>query len=343
MIIGEEDSLPGHLLHQVSGAFRAGYDRLVVANDGTNQILIYDLAGSLVAEVGGTGAGPGEFLSASAVFPLGSDSLVVWDPATVRMSIWSTTGEFGRTVPLDVGFAPQLEGYLGGTKYVFSLPHRIRSSTRVPWDVYSDSLELVILDLGRLGQHSLGVFPHRKMVAADAGDFGGGRMAVPLPDGAVTVVTAAKDQVFVGLPDVGRIIVFDSTGRAIREIKVPLKSYARGSDAVERSIILALDRVERKRRPAIRRYLERFPQPERYPIFDQMRVDSAGSVWVREFSASPDKLARWAVVDQEGTLMREVLLPGTIHTWQIGSDWALAHLRGEYDQEMVALFGFSAE
>ena len=60
-----------------------------VAIDANSFVLrVRDSIGRVVAQAGGAGRGPGEFLSFSALFPVGGDSVAVWDPQIRRLTVF---------------------------------------------------------------------------------------------------------------------------------------------------------------------------------------------------------------------------------------------------------------
>lgn len=65
-----------------------GRGRTVALDASSLQLRTRDSVGRVVAQAGGAGRGPGEFLSVSALFPLGGDSIAVWDPQVRRLTIF---------------------------------------------------------------------------------------------------------------------------------------------------------------------------------------------------------------------------------------------------------------
>ena len=64
-------------LYQVGDATRLAGGRIVVANGGSNQLLVFDEAGNYLAAWAGQGDGPGEFRSLASVHRWAGDSLYV--------------------------------------------------------------------------------------------------------------------------------------------------------------------------------------------------------------------------------------------------------------------------
>jgi hypothetical protein len=62
--------------------------RTVVVDANSFLLRTHDSIGGVVAQAGGVGRGPGEFLSVSALFPVGGDSVAVWDPQIRRLTVF---------------------------------------------------------------------------------------------------------------------------------------------------------------------------------------------------------------------------------------------------------------
>jgi hypothetical protein len=75
-------------LTRISDARLLPDGRLIVANSGANQLLVFDPSGTLIRRVGRRGQGPGDFADALFLFLGTGDSLVVADAANLRWSVW---------------------------------------------------------------------------------------------------------------------------------------------------------------------------------------------------------------------------------------------------------------
>ena len=338
VVIGRDTVQAGHVLHGVTGAVRPSMDTMVIANEGTRQLRLYNQEGVLIGERGGAGSGPEEFLSMQTLLPFGTDSLVVWDPLNSRLSIWSTAGSFGRTVRLAIGATAALEGHVTGRRSVLTLQSSAPSPGLPAWQTYTDSLEVVVLDLDRLEQTQLGEFPASRKVIGDASGLGGpSGIRVPLPDGPKLAVATHEDRVYIGFPDGSPIRIFSGTGAAVGEITLPFGPRPRPDAATEAAIEEQMSAAGHFDRADYRRYLERFPQPEWYPAFDLFLVGPGGDLWFRHYPGYGEEMAEWTVVDSAGYVVNNHELPVRFTPVQIGPDWILGKWKGADDVEMVAL------
>lgn len=65
-----------------------GRGRTVDIDANSFVLRVRDSIGGVVAQSGGVGRGPGEFLSVSALIPIGGDSVAVWDPQIRRLTVF---------------------------------------------------------------------------------------------------------------------------------------------------------------------------------------------------------------------------------------------------------------
>ena len=74
--IGTMEATAAYQLYRVADATRLADGRVVVANGGSNELLVFDANGGYLDAWGGQGEGPGEFTSLSLVAPWPGDSLI---------------------------------------------------------------------------------------------------------------------------------------------------------------------------------------------------------------------------------------------------------------------------
>ena len=101
LTIGEFDGPEEYLLYRARGARRLSNGNILIANGGTNELRFYDPNGIHLQSVGREGDGPGEFRRMREPWPLGSDSIAIWDSRSARLSVFDVDGEFGRSFRLD--------------------------------------------------------------------------------------------------------------------------------------------------------------------------------------------------------------------------------------------------
>ena len=158
-------------LHHVGDALRLPDGRIVVANAGSHQLLVFDEAGSYLEAWGRRGEGPGDFrnlrgsdgLSPSAFWiePWPGDSLAVCSgigqDLTNVVSVWDTRGRHGRTLNLTRTNRSSCRDVLAGGAILAS--RRVGSPTALPEKgINRSQQDFFILagdgsPLGALGRH----------------------------------------------------------------------------------------------------------------------------------------------------------------------------------------------
>jgi hypothetical protein len=100
--------------------------------------------------------------------------------------------------------------------------------------------------------------------------------------------------------------------------------------------------------------------PATTPVFAELRYDAPGNLWVRHYDfadaarryvegpaqwgatvsatrePAPDR--RWTVLDPEGALLGDVLIPARFDVHEIGPDWMLGVWRDELDVQHVRIY-----
>lgn len=94
--IGRTDHDP---LHDVVGAFLMG-EQLLVAENGSSQIKVFNLDGRLHRSIGGAGEGPGEFVDLTWIQAGVDNSVLAYDAVLGRVTRFAADGELLETVTL---------------------------------------------------------------------------------------------------------------------------------------------------------------------------------------------------------------------------------------------------
>lgn len=92
--IGVVEGEEPYQLHRVGGAVRLSDGRIVVANAGSRELRVFGGGGDFLGSMGGDGEGPGEFRAPSRVRKLSGDTIMVWDQALQRISLFDARGRF---------------------------------------------------------------------------------------------------------------------------------------------------------------------------------------------------------------------------------------------------------
>ena len=98
--IGAADADSVYELHRVRGVARMSDGRIVVLDAGSSEIRIFDARGRFLQKAGRQGSGPGELRRPWAMY-LRSDTIIIIDPGTSRLSLHAPDGQFIATRPYD--------------------------------------------------------------------------------------------------------------------------------------------------------------------------------------------------------------------------------------------------
>ena len=344
--MGEAD----YQLYEVGDATRLADGRIVVANGGSNQLLVFDAAGQYLAAWAGQGDGPGEFRSLTTVRRWPGDSLIAADSEQGRASVFDLEGNHGRTITL--------KGSPGGFfKSISSDPteHRLMG-------VLPDGT-ILTRDVGGYMTEGLWRWDHTYgLTGADGsankslGDYPGPetysesvhveeeRMVyvMPLrhPFGKTTFTAVWDDLVAIGRNETYEIRTFTSDGSPSHIVR---RDHAPGTPTQEQ-----LDAHFRERfanRPGEERtprleVAANVPMVETFPAFSALRGDASGYLWVAEFKL-PDEdrdFTLWTVFDRKGRALGFVETPSGLTVYEIGEDYILGRRTGDMDVEFVELW-----
>ena len=95
--IGELEGLPEVTFGRVSSVCLAPDGSIQVFDDGSTIIRRYDREGTYLGDVGRAGGGPGEYFSSLGLKPH-PEGCALWDPRNARISLYSWSGVFVRSV-----------------------------------------------------------------------------------------------------------------------------------------------------------------------------------------------------------------------------------------------------
>ena len=353
LAIGTDEADGGPRLYQVQAATRLPNGRVVVANGGSHELLVFDEAGAFVAAWAGQGEGPGEFTELSGLARLAGDSLIATDAMLGRVSVFDSRGNHGRTTRMEGEPGPFMRMLgTGPVPYVMIgvLPNGTlftRSSdgyeTSGFWR-WTHAYALVGADGS--GRISLGEYPGPETYS-DSYTNEAERMVYVLPVrhpfGKTTAYTVWGDLVAFGRNETYEIRAFADDGSLVRIVR---RQYASGSPTQEqldehfRELIAGLPE---ERRASRREVVANVPMVETFPAYSEIKSDALGHLWVAEFRL-PDEdydFTLWTVFDQEGHALGFVETPPGLAIYEIGADYVLGKRTGDLDVESMEVWGLS--
>ncbi len=342
MSIGSVGGDERYELDQVTGAIGFPDGRIVIANGGRMELLIYDRDGSFHRRVGGRGEGPGEFQSLEWLSRFGPDSILALDVRGQRVSYFDVDGNFARSVRLEpnaqlpfprpVAFFS--DGSFLGTKGTFSLggeppAGRVVRDLEPLFHISSDGRNATIL----------GYFPGQEWAIVPTGP--GGRLERrSRPFGRETAFAAARDRFYVADNESFEVRIFSANGELLQVVRkqAPLFPLELPDiKAYEDSVLSAVETSARRQMRTLFANLP--PAPPTYPAFEpKIQIDSDLNLWIKESRRPGGPNASWSVFSESGDLLGMVQMPSGVEVLDIGADYLLGLVRDELDVEYVQSF-----
>ena len=356
--IGSRDATDAFQFHRVGDATRLADGRIVVANGGSNELLVFDADGTHLGAWAGEGDGPGEFWDLSTVRPWPGDSLIAGDDLQGRASIFGLSGAHGRTMTLRGPPDPTTRevaaaGQAADAGPVDVEPHVILRVlpdgtllTRTPrgytqgFHRWESSYALMGTDGST--RASLGNYLGTETFSAFYEQADGNFAVIPLwhPFGKTTVTTAWGGLAAIGDTETYEIKAYRSDGSLARivrrdhETRIPTQAE---QDEAFRNRFAGLSEEDREPRMEVATTV---PLVESFPAYSGLRGDALGHLWVAGFKL-PEAAYEgtlWTVFDAEGRALGFVATPGGLSIFEIGEDYILGSTTDEMDVEYVQLW-----
>lgn len=342
-------------LYEVGDATRLADGRIVVANGGSNQVLVFDNAGRYLSAWAGPGEGPGEFRSLALVESWTADSLIAADSDQGRVSVFDLEGSHGRTTTLmgePGGPFGSISPGLKEHRMMGLLPHGA-ILTRDPGGAFTEGLwrwdhVYGLANTDGTPVVSLGEYPGPE-IYSESVEVPEERMIyiTPLrhPFGKTTFTAVWGDLVALGRNETYEIKAFASDGSLARIVR---REHVIGSptqtqlDAAVRAYLADLSDEDRNRRLGV---AANVPMVETFPAYSGIEGDASGHLWVREFEFPGDESENpvWTVFDPEGRALGFVEMPPGLTIYEIGADYILGKRTDELDIEYVELWELSRQ
>ena len=330
LIIGRVDGPEEYLLHRVMSAIRLDDGRIVLSNNGSQELLFFDRDGQFLSASGKSGEGPGEFRNIGLLHRMGEDSLAVIDFGLFRISVFDEGGKFARSFRVAEG-SPELP-----------FPDGVFADGTLLTSVHeSDAPDYQELGWFR-GQNEYRRYDREgKQVASLARLPGEEYYRGTHPDG--TGFTYSPNHAVRPWAAAGADTWFYGSGDCFQ---IEERSTSGG--------LLRIFRLERNRRPVPEEMAEArinaqqggsgsssplrsLSIPEFLPAHEWILVDRVGNVWMSEYVVLDEK-PRWQVFDRDGRWLGQVDMPGGGRVTDIGDDYVLGVWRDDMDVETVRLY-----
>ncbi len=360
--IGTAEGTDDFQLHRVDDALKLNDGRIVVANGGSHQLLVFDAAGNYLTAWGQRGEGPGDFGGSRSDDGLSAglfwmdrwpgDSLAVCHggpPVGPKhfVSVLDTRGRHGRRLNLARDeVVPICRDPVPGGAILAS--RSLGPSPPLPKEdpekgLYRQEVELFIVAGDGSSQVSLG--PHSGAETFwhwEEAIWDGTAFTIMQPPFQKSLVWAAWGQLVVVAPteryELRAYRQDGSLARIVRrenDVRSPTQADLDGYRAAE-APEGELTNFSRNRLAA----WNALPLAESFPAISSIQADLLDNLWVREHNLPGEEgRALWTVFDPEGLVLGFVETPPELVIYEIGEDYILGKVRDELGVEYVQVRG----
>ena len=339
--IGGQEDDPRYDLLRIGSAFRLADGRLVVANEGSQELKFYDADGVHMRDAGGEGQGPGEFTGLGRLTVQPGDTLLAFDFRQLRLSRFSSDGTFQEVFSFagnDQGSVTMVDAFDDGT---------ILSRTRLQFTAGS-------LPSGRRRDSAL-YFTHQLPITRldTVGLIADTEAFVKTTEGAVTMrqlafgkrttMVAGGEHIYSGTADSYEIRVLDKAGAPRTIIRRAHTASAVSPDQIEAYKENERDEIASQGAPPrfkamFEAMLEEMPYPATHPAYSGFTLDREGNLWVQDHDIPGDNTRRYQVFDTTGQWLGTVAMPERVEPTDIGPDYVLGVWRDDDEIEYVRLY-----
>ena len=321
---------------------------LVVEDNRSAQLHLFDAVGTPLRSIGGRGDGPGEFRNVTELTVGAADTLYVYDRRHSRASQYDPDGDLVT---------------------VIDLPREAAGQGSVSFDAWPHGDGLLLHVLGALdldGSQPVPRLDQRRSVihrvdrsgriGSQVEEFMGGYTIVGQRfDGASPFASeslvAVRPGSVVWSPGVDYQVLISSEARGVTHVtwtdwREP--NDAASVDEVRDAFSAGLEEVRRVRPERVTALLEAIFAPELVPAemaaLGGLFLDDRGRVWLSRFRPSThrwDQQHAWHVLDSEGRPLARLLLPRDARLAAVRGDRVAVVVRDELDVQHVHVYGVS--
>jgi hypothetical protein len=330
-------------LYRVTSAARLPDGRIAVANAGTQQVKLFGADGRHLASLGRRGGGPGEF---QVPMWVGShaDSILVWDAALERLTVFDAGGKLARTTPFPAlgGSFPSVVGTFadGSLLLASGTNHDAAARQEGAW---RGKTQLVRISLAGRVIDTLATVPSQERYSYRSGD-GMGQVVEDLPFGRRTVMAVTHDGVVLGTGEEYRLRLVDTAGRERDLVRAPWTPRPVSSGDIEEYWSRMVTVGPRSNPEAAEAQRTRIPYPTTLPPYEALLVDAQGALWIKDAQAPEgwDDPDVWRIYSAQGVQLAMIGLPARARPRAIGTDWLLCtFLEPATHRETVRLYRYT--
>ena len=334
--IGVLEGEEPYMLDGVIDALVLSDGRIVVANQGTYELRIFNPSGIHFDTWGGEGEGPGEFPYLRGLEAWPGDSVAAWYGLRRGISVFDADGNFGRNFTLE-----RNEDDPGAFAV---MPKSVTHDGLVLTTHDPHMIDTVLVEIrdGEGGiRSSLGIHPGQEMQLVDG-------MMYQTMFGARVAQEPWGDLIVISQTNRYELKAFSRDGTPARIVRRGHEPRAVTQDDIDASIEeevpyypddLSESDIRTYQAEERRRYRSA-PFAEHFSAFTSLVVDALDYLWVQEYEFPGEERpgSLWTVFDPEGRVLGFVETPDGLQVFEIGENYILGHAMDELDVESVQLW-----
>jgi hypothetical protein len=316
---------------------------LVVADGGSLELRFFTAEGRHLRTVGGKGAGPGEFMTLTALKRNGNAAFA-FDGRTAILRSYANDGRLTSENQIIASSRSMDEmHFLGNGKIAVRAPLR-PGDQLPPVNGYARSiLRIAILDSTGQRLAVLGPFEDSETYSTHIKRDGVTYVANrPIPFGKHAVFAGSDSTVFVGTADAFEISGWGLTGEQTSKIRYDLAPVSVGDEQIA---AFARHRSASASNPELE-YREIAARASEYggsivPPYARMLIDADGYLWLGTYPIETSESELWHVFEESGRFLGAVRTPGNLRLFEIGHDYVLGVSEDSTGVEHVQLHSLS--
>ena len=304
--------------------------------DRSRTIRVFDSVGAHMWTAGREGEGPGEFRWPQMVTEIRGDSLLVWDPAANRLTVFAPEGLLARTRTLqDFTGSDRSWGLSGPDRLLIG--HRSAERALIEGhDSYTHHMELLLVDLAGRVVDRLG----RWFFAREFQEVDSRGAYSPAIFEAMAVIAPSSDGFWYGdtksyelrrvtaAAGIERILKWQGPDQRITDSDVEAVLQVWGANPSASPDL----------GPFLREFGRTHPRADQFPAYEEILTDAVGNLWIRDFvrGHTDDGFRRWTVFSPDGTqVLGRLTHSERFQPLDVGEDWILGVETDALDVERV--------
>lgn len=336
-----ESSDPEYLFSGLRQAVRLSDGRIAVVDRGRMHISVFAADGRFLNTVGRDGGGPGEFMSTPTIALAGLDTIVAWDQRTLRVSWFTASGLFLRSLSMAEAVLRQGIPRIGGGATWRLLPDGSLLSTvgRTGTDLIPTAARPVLVSGARDAPVMFGEYAYAPFVDVERAD--GMRISIRRPFVGGVYIAVATNAHEPGVLIAGhsgwQYSTYDLDGGLRQIVRARVRRVPVNNAMIEEHIAASSASTGLPLN-VIRRSINDLRVPDSLPAIAGIATGPAGEVIVARWQPGRGTSV-YDVFSAQGRWLTTLIVPqsiGQILEW--GEDYVLAAHNADLDVPYLRLF-----